>query len=75
MNAAALRASILQLAIQGKLVPQRDDEPSVEQIGEAPEDVRSRFQRNGSGFPLALYVDTLNEGSLLDIPIFRRFPS
>lgn len=39
MNAAALRASILQLAIQGKLVPQRDDEPSVEQIGEAPEDV------------------------------------
>ena len=39
MNAAALRASILQLAIQGKLVPQRDDEPAVEQIGDAPEDV------------------------------------
>lgn len=34
-----LRASILQEAIQGKLVPQIDEEPSVEQIGEAPEEV------------------------------------
>ena len=34
-----LRASLLQEAIQGKLVPQLESEPEVEQIGEAPEDV------------------------------------
>ena len=34
-----LKASLLQEAIQGKLVPQLDEEPAVEQIGEAPEDV------------------------------------
>ena len=32
------KAAVLQKAIQGKLVPQRDDEPAVEQIGEAPEE-------------------------------------
>lgn len=39
MNAQQLRAAILQQAIEGKLVPQLDSEPAVEQIGEAPEDV------------------------------------
>lgn len=39
MDAKTLRASILQMAIEGKLVPQLDEEPAVEQIGEAPEDV------------------------------------
>ena len=34
-----LKASILQQAIQGKLVPQLDGEPAVEQIGKAPEEV------------------------------------
>lgn len=34
-----LRASLLQEAIQGKLVPQRDEEPAVKQIGEAPKEV------------------------------------
>ena len=34
-----LRASLLQEAIQGKLVPQLESEPGVEQIGEAPENV------------------------------------
>ncbi len=34
-----LRASILQEAIQGKLVPQLDEEPAVKQIGVPPEDV------------------------------------
>lgn len=34
-----LRASLLQEAISGRLVEQRDDEPAVEQIGDAPEDV------------------------------------
>lgn len=39
MNATDLRASILQAAIEGKLVPQLESEPEVEQIGETPEDV------------------------------------
>lgn len=39
MNAEMLRNSILQRAIEGKLVPQLDDEPIVQQIGEAPEEV------------------------------------
>ena len=39
MNAESLRASILQEAIQGRLVPQLESEPAVEQIGKAPEDV------------------------------------
>ena len=39
MDAKTLRASILQMAIEGKLVPQLDEEPAVEQIGEAPKDV------------------------------------
>lgn len=39
MDAKTLRASILQMAIEGKLVPQLDEEPTVEQIGDAPEEV------------------------------------
>lgn len=39
MNANQLRASILQMAIEGKLVPQLDSELAVEQLGNAPEDV------------------------------------
>lgn len=39
MNAQQLRAAILQQAIEGKLVPQLDSEPAVEQIGDAPENV------------------------------------
>ena len=34
-----LEASLLQAAIEGKLVPQLESEPEVEQIGEAPEEV------------------------------------
>lgn len=37
--AGVLRGKILQEAVMGKLVPQLDDEPAVEQIGEVPEDV------------------------------------
>ncbi len=36
---SVLRGKILQEAVMGKLVPQLDDEPAVEQIGEVPEDV------------------------------------
>ena len=39
MKAEQLWASILQDAIQGKLVPQLESEPKVSQIGEASEDV------------------------------------
>ena len=39
MKAEQLWASILQEAIQGKLVPQLESEPVVVQIGKAPEDV------------------------------------
>ena len=39
MKADTLKKSILQWAIEGKLVPQLESEPTVEQIGETPEDV------------------------------------
>lgn len=39
MNFDRMRALLLEQAVQGKLVPQLEDEPAVEQIGEAPEDV------------------------------------
>jgi type I restriction enzyme S subunit len=39
LTADQLQASILQEAIQGKLVPQLDSEPAVDQVGEIPEDV------------------------------------
>lgn len=39
MKAETLRKSILQWAMEGKLVPQLNCEPAVEQIGEAPEEV------------------------------------
>ena len=39
MNAAQLKASILQQAIEGKLVPQLPEEGVVEQIGPAPSEV------------------------------------
>lgn len=38
-----LKASILQAAMQGKLVPQLDSEPAVEQIGTAPNDDKVPF--------------------------------
>lgn len=39
MKAEQLWASILQEAIQGKLVPQLESEPEVDQIGNVPDDV------------------------------------
>lgn len=36
MNFDRIRALLLEQAVQGKLVPQLEDEPAVEQIGEAP---------------------------------------
>lgn len=39
MKAEQLWASILQEAIQGKLVPQLESEPKVDKVQEIPEDV------------------------------------
>ena len=39
-----LKASILQAAMQGKLVPQLDTEPAVEQIGPAPAHTEETFE-------------------------------
>lgn len=36
MNFDRMRALLLEQAVQGKLVPQLEDEPAVEQIGEVP---------------------------------------
>ncbi len=39
MTAEQLKASLLQMAIQGKLVPQIDDEPAVDIDAKEPEEV------------------------------------
>ena len=39
MNAEQLKKSLLQMAMQGKLVEQREKEPTVEQLGKAPDEV------------------------------------
>ncbi|WP_303963735.1 restriction endonuclease subunit S [Succinatimonas hippei] len=39
MNVELLKAKILDLAIHGKLVPQLDSEPAVEQIGDVPDEI------------------------------------
>ncbi len=38
MNIEAVKSALISLAIRGKLVPQRDDEPAVEQIGDVPKE-------------------------------------
>ena len=50
MNFNRMRALLLEHAIQGKLVPQLDDEPDVEQIGKTREEVPFDIPKNGSGF-------------------------
>ena len=57
MNAADLRASILQVAIEGKLVPQLESEPEVEQIGEAPEDVPFKIPKKWKWLRLVFLVE------------------
>ena len=56
-----LRASLLQEAIQGKLVPQLESEPEVTQIGEAPEDVPFAIPEKWKWIS-ASYVQTLVRG-------------
>lgn len=52
MKAEQLWASILQEAIQGKLVPQLESEPEVNQIGEVPEDVPFTVPKKWKWMPL-----------------------
>ena len=57
MNATDLRASILQAAIEGKLVPQLESEPEVEQIGEVSEEVPFEIPKKWKWLRLAFLVE------------------
>ena len=57
MNAEQLKASILQQAIEGKLVPQLDSEGSVEQIGDAPEEVPFAIPEKWKWFTLGSVIE------------------
>lgn len=52
MNFDRMRALLLEHAIQGKLVPQLDDEPDVEQIGKTREEVPFDIPKKWKWLPL-----------------------
>lgn len=56
MNIEAVKNALISLAIRGKLVPQRDDEPAVEQLGEAPEEAPFEIPQSWSWVALASAV-------------------
>ena len=55
-----LEASLLQAAIEGKLVPQLESEPEVEQIGEAPEEVPFEIPKKWKWFKLDKLVSVIS---------------
>ena len=57
MNAEQLKASILQQAIEGKLVPHLVGEGTVEQIGDAPEDVPFAIPEKWKWFTLGSVIE------------------
>ena len=58
-----LRASLLQEAIQGKLVPQLESEPEVEQIGDAPEDMPFEIPEKWKWVNLHSTLKAISDGS------------
>ena len=63
MDAKTLRASILQMAIEGKLVPQLEEEPAVEQIGEAPEEVPFEIPEKWKWMRLSDITSKISDGT------------
>lgn len=63
MDAKTLRASILQMAIEGKLVPQLDEEPVVEQIGETPEEVPFEIPEKWKWMRLSDITSKISDGT------------
>ena len=77
MNVELLKAKILDLAIHGKLVPQLDSEPAVEQFGEIPDEIPFEIPgkwkwvkinnicdicRGGSPRPIKAFLTTASNG-------------
>lgn len=63
MNVERIRELLLERAIQGKLVPQLDSEPAVEQIGKAPEEVPFEIPRKWKWCLLEGVTKAISDGS------------
>ena len=59
----ALRKLILQKAVQGKIVPQLESEPEVEQIGDDPEDVPFAIPEKWKWVNLHSTLKAISDGS------------
>ena len=62
MNAEMLRASILQKAMEGNLLPQLEGEADVEQIGKAPEEVPFEIPNKWKWVRLSDILTKLTDG-------------
>lgn len=57
-----LEKSLLHEAISGKIVPQRDDEPEVEQLGESPEEVPFEIPKKWKWVRMSDILTKLTDG-------------
>ena len=78
MTADELKASVLQMAIEGRLVPQRDDEPAVDIDGEELEDVPFAIPNKWKWVRLGLCVEIVSARRVLQkdwrrvgVPFYR----